>query len=120
MPTTHTLEPERRTLHGHFSRDLAPVLTIDPRDTVVFRTLDVGWGLAPFTPEPGERRTFPGRVSPQDDGHALVGPVAIRGARPGMTLEVRIGAVTPGTFGACFAGGRSTPVNDRLGVAATS
>jgi acetamidase/formamidase len=117
MPTTHTLAPDRRTLHGHFSRDLAPVLTIDPGDTVVFRTLDVGWGLEPFIADPGgERQEFPDRVSPQDDGHALVGPVAIRGARPGMTLEVRIGPTVPGAYGACFAGGRSTPVNDRLGV----
>jgi len=109
MPTTYTLEPERRTLHGHFSRDLAPVLTIDPGDTVHFRTLDVGWGLEPFTPDPArERRTVP-RTSPHDDGHALTGPVAIRGARPGMTLEVRIGPTIPGLFGACFAGGRSTP-----------
>jgi acetamidase/formamidase len=26
----HELPLERRTLHGHFSRDLEPVLTIDP------------------------------------------------------------------------------------------
>ena len=25
--TLHTIEPERRTLHGHFSRDLPPALT---------------------------------------------------------------------------------------------
>jgi acetamidase/formamidase len=119
MPALHVLEPERATLHGHFSRSLAPVLEIDPGDTVRFRTLDVHWGLEPFAPllEGRERRTFPGRVSPQDDGHALVGPVAVRGARPGMALEIGIGGIVPGRFGGCFAGGRSSEVNDRLGIA---
>ena len=44
---TYHIEPERRTLHGHFSRELAPGLTIDPGDTVCFRTLDAGWGVEP-------------------------------------------------------------------------
>ncbi len=26
----YTVDPERRTLHGHFSPDLPPILTIDP------------------------------------------------------------------------------------------
>ena len=30
----HELPLERRTLHGHFSRDLDPVLTIDPGDRI--------------------------------------------------------------------------------------
>jgi acetamidase/formamidase len=46
----HTLEPDARTLHGHFSCDRPPVLTIDQGDTVVFRTLDAGWGLEPHQP----------------------------------------------------------------------
>src|SRR3954468_9038101 len=119
MAGRHSLEPERATLHGHFSRDLPPVLEIDPGDTVRFRTLDVAWGLESFAPllEGRERRTFPGRVSPEDDGHALVGPVAIRGARPGMTLEMEMGEIVPGRFGGCFAGGRASEVNDRLGIA---
>lgn len=38
----HSLELGGATLHGHFSRDFPPVLTIDPGDTVTFRTLDAG------------------------------------------------------------------------------
>jgi len=41
----HELPLERRTLHGHFSRDLEPVLEIDPGDSVAFSTIDAGWGL---------------------------------------------------------------------------
>ena len=33
----HELPLERATLHGHFSRDLPPVLTIEPGDSVRFR-----------------------------------------------------------------------------------
>ena len=32
----HELPLERASLHGHFSRDLPPVLTIDPGDSVRF------------------------------------------------------------------------------------
>lgn len=44
----YTIEPERKTLHGHFSRELPPVLTIDSGDTVLFRTLDPAWEVEPF------------------------------------------------------------------------
>ena len=40
----YEIEPERRSLHGHFSPELPPVLCIDSGDTVRFRTLDAGWG----------------------------------------------------------------------------
>lgn len=101
----HTLEPESRTLHGHFSKDLPPLLTIDPGDTVRYRTLDAGWGLEPFGAE-GNRAHFQPRSNiPGDDGHALIGPVAVRGAEPGRTLEVHIGAIIPGAFGFNFGGG---------------
>ncbi len=43
----YSVEPDRRTLHGAFSRDVAPILTIDSGDTVRFRTLDADWNLAP-------------------------------------------------------------------------
>jgi acetamidase/formamidase len=115
MATFH-IEPERRTLHGTFSRDLPPALIIDAGDTVVFRTLDAGWGLEPVTAIDGERRKFELRDEETDQGHALCGPVEIRGAEPGMTLEVHIGEVRPGSYGFTFAGGWSTEINDRLGV----
>jgi acetamidase/formamidase len=37
---TYDIRPERSTLHGHFSRDLAPILTISAGDTVRFQTLN--------------------------------------------------------------------------------
>jgi acetamidase/formamidase len=106
---TQEIPLERRTLHGHFSRDLTPVLTIESGDTVAFSCLDSGWHVAPG-------KTFEPRDEKLDEGHALVGPIEVRGARPGQTLAVRIDEVRVGPFGATVAGGWSTPLNDRLGM----
>jgi acetamidase/formamidase len=88
----HDLRLERRTLHGHFSRDLEPVLTIDSGDSVRFATPNAGWDLEDGTP-------FEPRSSPEDDGHALAGPIEVRGARAGQTLAVHIDEVLPGPRG---------------------
>jgi acetamidase/formamidase len=112
----YTLEPEQGILHGSFSREFPPVLTIDSGDTVVFRTLDVGWGLEPWKAREIPHRTFSPRVPGRDDGHALCGPVAIRGAKPGMALEVRINEIRPGAWGWTTAGGRVTEITKKLGI----
>jgi acetamidase/formamidase len=116
---TYSVEPERRTLHGHFSRDLPPILTIDPGDTVRYRTLVAGWAIEPrrSTVEAEQPTRFEPRDPLLDDGHALCGPVAVRGAEPGMALAVHIGDITPGTWGYTAVGGWPHPVNDRFGVA---
>jgi len=105
----HELPLERRTLHGHFSRDLEPVLTIEPGDSIAFSCLNAGW--RDLSGERVERRE-----DPLDAGHALVGPVEVRGARPGDTLEIGIDAVRVGPWGVTDAGGFHTPLNERLGV----
>jgi acetamidase/formamidase len=86
----HELPLERRTIHGRWSRDLAPVLMIDPGDSVRFETLSIFWWRT--RAEPLARRAA-------DDGHALTGPIAVRGARAGATLSVRIDEVEPGPWG---------------------
>ena len=105
----HELPLERRTLHGHFSRDLEPILTIDSGDTIAFPCLDAGWHVAPGT-------TFEPRDEQLDAGHALIGPVEVRGARKGQTLAVHIDAVRVGDFGFTVAGGWSSWLNDALGL----
>ncbi|HET9436607.1 MAG TPA: acetamidase/formamidase family protein [Gaiellaceae bacterium] len=106
----HEIPLERRTLHGHFSRDLEPVLTVDPGDSIGFACLDTSWHVSPG-------RRFEPRDDVLDAGHALTGPVAVRGARAGDTLVVSVDRVVVGTWGWCKAGGFSTPLNERLGVA---
>jgi acetamidase/formamidase len=107
-----TLRPDGGTLHGWFDRDLPPVLTVDPGTTVRFVTLDSGWSAGPYTGD-GRRRVpehTPGA------GHALTGPVEVRGARPGDVLAVRIDDVVPGPWGTTYAGARPTAWNVRLGI----
>lgn len=112
----HELKAERDTLNGHFSRDLAPVLTIDPGDTVRFQCLDSGWGLEPHNGVNMERLQSERRNPDLDHGHALTGPVAVRGAKAGQTLAVRIDSLQVGQWGTTFVGGWKADWNDRLGV----
>jgi acetamidase/formamidase len=113
--TLHTIEPGQGTLHGSFSRDLPPALTIDAGDTVRFSTLDAGWGLEPRHVDTTSR-VFAPRVPGRDDGHALCGPVEIRGAQPGMVLEVRIEDIRPGVWGWTSAGTHPNEMTQKLGV----
>jgi acetamidase/formamidase len=106
----HEIPLERRTLHGHFSRDLEPVLTVESGDSIVFSCLNSGWRNA-------EHELFPERREGElDAGHALIGPIAVREARAGQTLEVRIDELRIGAGGVTQAGGWRTPLNERLGL----
>ncbi len=115
--TLHEIPLERRTLHGHFSRDLEPILTVDSGDSIAFSAPDAGWGIGPPQDIRGTRDRFQPQDPELDRGHPLIGPVAVRGARTGETLEVRIDEVRVGGWGITDAGGWSTPLNERLGVA---
>jgi len=111
--TAHRLDPTRETTNDVYSRDHRPVLTVDPGDTVVVGSLDASGHL--------ERQTTPGELRPRlfepARGHALTGPVAVRGARPGQVLAVTFVDLRPGEWGWTVAGGRETPVTTRLGLA---
>lgn len=107
---TYQIVPERKTLTGVFSCEDSPVLSVDPGDTVIYRTLDAGWNLD------SSGAKFEPRNPIRDNGHAMCGPVAIRGAKPGMTLGVHIGAIRTGTWGWTVAGAWSHPVNERLNL----
>ena len=106
------LAAEAPNLHGFFSKDLEPVATIQPGQTVSFQCLDSNWGLEPYNGVDLNRSEHPDR----QEGHALTGPVAIAGAKPGMTLAIRIGELLVGDWGTTFAGGWPCAWNDRLGI----
>jgi acetamidase/formamidase len=88
----HELPLEQRTLHGHFSRELEPVLTIEPGDSVRIDVPNAGWYL-----DSGEQ--FVSRDPEIDTGHALAGPIEVRGALAGQTLVVRVDEIEPGPWG---------------------
>jgi acetamidase/formamidase len=113
----HTIEPTKETLHGHYSRDLLPILTIASGDTVLYRTLGAGWHTFD-NPNPFERAPkFPDHNRERDPGHALCGPIAIAGARAGMTLEVRLNEIRTGNWGWSTGGGFPSEWNEWLGLA---
>ena len=109
--TIHYIEAQAGTLHGPFSKDRAPILSIHSGDTIRYKTLDAGWGLEPFS-ENHKRRQF----EPKEPGHALCGPIEILGAKPGMVLEIQINRIIPGTWGWTASGRFTHPVNQRLGI----
>ena len=102
----HELPLERWALHGHFSRDLEPVLTIDPGDSVEISVPNHAWEL-----EPGKHVVS--RNPAIDTGHSIAGPIEVRGARTGQTLVVRIDDVRPGSWGVTY-GGRGHAVHWEL------
>jgi acetamidase/formamidase len=87
---------------GHYQAGTKPALTIKSGDTVVMHTLLTNSpagleraGVAPGDIEPALRAVYAG-VPAADrgpGGHILTGPIAIEGAEPGDTLEVRIDKV---------------------------
>jgi acetamidase/formamidase len=110
------LHPNRSNLHGHFSYELPPALIIDSGETVRFKTLDAGWGIA-RPAEPGfPTEVFTPKMDGKDNGHALIGPVEVKNAQPGMVLEIQINRIQPGTWGWNFAGGTKGGLNTRLNV----
>lgn len=84
----HHLRPERT--HARWRPDVEPVLTVEPGDVVVMECRDGFDGQAspPVTAQDLNENLYGTidfrRVAP------LTGPVAVRGAEPGDTLEVRI------------------------------
>jgi acetamidase/formamidase len=113
----HEIPLERRTLHGHFSRDLEPLVTVESGDSIAFSAPDAGWGIGPPQDLGGTRERFGPRDPELDRGHPLIGPVEVRGAQAGQILVVEIDEVRVGTWGITDAGGWSAPLNERLGVA---
>jgi acetamidase/formamidase len=88
MPTTYRLDASQ--VHYEWNNAIAPRLTIEPGDTVVFDTRDAA-------------DRFYRRASTHDDvlrrgpfrGHPLTGPVRVTGAEPGDALAVDVVAMSP-------------------------
>jgi acetamidase/formamidase len=95
----HEIPLERHTVHGHFSPSLAPVVTIDPGDSVQFSALSALWQW-----DLGQ--DWPYQLDPElDSGHPLAGPIEVRGVAAGDTLVVRTDRLRPRDWGATLAEG---------------
>jgi acetamidase/formamidase len=96
---THRLDAAPDTVHwGFFDAALKPLVTVDPGDQVVISTVS---GSPEQLPRAGSGMTVPSALpaihaalSPKLGGpHIMTGPVAVRGAKAGQVLEVRIKAI---------------------------
>jgi acetamidase/formamidase len=96
----HHLASSPQTVRfGIFDAAVDPVLTVDPGDTVV---VDCVSGGPEVMPPPELGLAIPANLLAIHDArlermgpHILTGPVGIRGAEPGDTLEVQIEAIEP-------------------------
>jgi acetamidase/formamidase len=96
--TTHRLDAGADTVHwGFFDATLKPLITVEPGDTIVMSSVS---GAPGHLPPAGSGLTVPKALTdvhakvPQKLGpHMMTGPVAVRGAKAGQVLEVRIKAV---------------------------
>jgi acetamidase/formamidase len=93
---SHRVEAGPDTVHwGYFDAGLPPVLTVDSGDTVTLSTVSGGREVMPPPPltVPAALAAVQAAQTPKLPGHMCTGPVAIRGARAGQVLEVRIKAI---------------------------
>lgn len=99
-PKAHELKASVTTVHrGFFDASLKPVLTVDSGDIVRLETATGNPGYFESLGVPKEKipaelyAAFEGVEGTGRGDHTLNGPIAIRGAEPGDTLEIRIRAV---------------------------
>jgi acetamidase/formamidase len=106
----HRLDPTPTTTTDVFSRELPPVLTVDPGDQVTIRSLNAAGHL--------KRQRVPGEPVPEmfskRRGHCLTGPIAVRNAEPGDVLAVHYLSLRPDDWGWTVA--RDSPLSRRLGA----
>ena len=92
MSHTYYLNPTPQTVHwGHFNASIPAVLQVESGDEVVIDTFSGGMSEVAdpslFRPE---HRLIVDTVPQIMGPHILTGPVRVKGAEPGDTLEVRI------------------------------
>jgi acetamidase/formamidase len=94
MPSTpYRLDAGPETVHwGYFDAKLPPLLRLESGDTVVISTVSGGREVMPPPPlaVPAALSAIHAARQPKLPGHICTGPVAVKGAKPGQVLEVRI------------------------------
>jgi len=99
--TTHNLRASPETVRiGVFNATFPPVMTIESGDRVEVQCVSGRESVmppsdAPFTIPPALSAIIAANPGVQA-GHIVTGPIAIAGAMPGDTLEIRIEKIVPG------------------------
>lgn len=101
MAKTHRYEAENETnWNGRLEGDIRPVLEIDDGDTVIFNTKMLMEGKLREDMTISELTELVGDLSARGRGlYNFTGPFAVRGAKPGDVLEIRIKRIEIGDYG---------------------
>jgi acetamidase/formamidase len=92
----HRLDAAPETVHwGFFDAALEPLITVESGDTVVISTVSGTPDVMPKPPLviPPALAAIQAKVPQKLPGHICTGPVAVRGAKAGHVLEVKIKAI---------------------------
>src|SRR5205085_6988793 len=89
----HRLDAAPETVHwGYFDAALEPLMTVEGGDTVTISTVSGMASQMPAAPYaiPPALTAIQKSVPQKLPGHICTGPVAVKGAKAGQALEVRI------------------------------
>ncbi|WHX42790.1 acetamidase/formamidase family protein [Mesobacillus sp. AQ2] len=110
----HKIALKSENLHGSFSNEYQPIITVNSGDSIRMQTPDIEWGYS--ASKEIEREFFRSAVKEETPLHPMVGPIEVKGAKPGMVLEVKLNDVVPGWYGTNWAGGKKSWQNDAVGL----
>lgn len=110
----HKIDLKSENLHGSFSNEYKPIITVNSGDSIRMQTPDIEWGYS--ASKEIEREFFQSAVKEETPLHPMVGPIEVKGAKPGMVLEVKLNDVVPGWYGTNWAGGKKSWQNDAVGL----
>ena len=110
----HILTLKQENLHGSFSKDYKPVLTVESGDSIQLQTLDIEWGFSESAT--AKYNTFNSSQQEERRGHPMIGPIAVKNAKPGMVLEIKINDIVPGWYGRNWSGGITNWQNLALNI----
>jgi acetamidase/formamidase len=110
----HKIELKSENLHGSFSNEYKPILTVNSGDSIRMQTPDIEWG---YSDSKGiKRQFFTSAVKEEVPLHPMIGPIEVKEAKAGMVLEVKLNDVIPGWYGTNWAGGKKSWQNDAVGL----
>ncbi|WLR57219.1 acetamidase/formamidase family protein [Mesobacillus subterraneus] len=113
----HKIQLKSENLHGSFSNEYWPILTVNSGDTIRMQTPDIEWGYSES--KSVDRQFFTSAVKEESPLHPMIGPIEVNGAKAGMVLEVKLNDLVPGWYGTNWAGGKKSWQNDAVGLTGT-
>jgi acetamidase/formamidase len=108
----HKIDLKSENLHGSFSNEYKPILTVNSGDSITMQTPDIEWGYSKT--KGTERQFFTSAVNEETPLHPMIGPIEVSGAKAGMVLEVKLNDVVPGWYGTNWAGGKKSWQNNAV------